>query len=1046
MAAVFDELIEDLGLKNVEAPVLFRSQQELESQTRLFPYAHLVRRAWDTLDLDGVYCVDRRPTVYFKQVQRIDEQKLAEWHRLVWNQGLATILLVASPSHIRIYSGMAAPKGKINNQPEDLSLVEVLNRASDLLEIKQLIGRVETGRYYRDHDQYFQQARSVDQVLLDNLSAARDLLHDSGQGMSLSVAHALLGRIIFTCYLADRGIITPKDFVDIGAPASVKTLGQLLELPLRQARKCLFDLFALLKDHFNGSMFDEVALNHAGQLGEPHLRMLRRFLAGEQLRTGQLTFEFWIYNFKVIPVETISAIYEDFLAKEDHSGKKKSGAFYTPKHLAEMVVDLAIEGFDTLRGKTIVDPACGSGIFLVVLFNRIAEEWRRENPRAWNDTRAKKLREVLTKQLCGVDVNETACRIACFSLYLAFLDHLEPREIRQLHEDGGKVLPNLLTLKTQSGIESGWRAILEGSFFDSTVSLPEFDLLIGNPPWVGRGSLDKEALNWCLSKENPALASAPKDKSIQKRRFMPQDQIAHAFMWKAPVHLKPGGQGCLLLPSKVLINRTDDFQASWFQYVRAERIVLLSDFRRILFEHAISPAVIIRFHKRTQDFQFDETIDFSAPKVSKTDPRRGAITVFPDDRRQLELRRLISFARDGRAPVFWKQETWATPRDEEFLLRLSEMISLGSVIKERKWMEGQGIQPKSTEKTSKTPWWKPTDSFISARSTALNGFLLKDDCEPVGNKFPLLNRDRSDNKQLFLQPKIFINQGYTKIGYADFPIIFQDSLQAIAAPKKDEHLLKFLFALLRSRLAHYYFFHTAANLGQERDKVHFFEVFRLPFPLPEDSADPTKSTLIMQKLSHLFDQHLLLSQKNFLARLNIIQNFDALAEPLLFDYFGITAQERILIHDTLETLKPSITPDSCQALIPTLAKPSPEQRKAYADKITGAINKVAARSAYRVKASTILAPKVDLAIFCLEKVATNVSYNERDSFEDLTKALKRLTTVAPEQKGSFIQLQDIKVFRGNAIYILKPLALRAWTQTTALNDAQEIMAAVLNGN
>ena len=115
------------------------------------------------------YRVDRRPTVYLKQVQRIDEQKLAEWHRLVWNQGLATLLIVATPSHIRIYSGMAAPKGKVNDQPEDLSLVEVLDRASDLLEIKQLICRIETGRYYRDHEQYFQQARSVDQILLDRL-------------------------------------------------------------------------------------------------------------------------------------------------------------------------------------------------------------------------------------------------------------------------------------------------------------------------------------------------------------------------------------------------------------------------------------------------------------------------------------------------------------------------------------------------------------------------------------------------------------------------------------------------------------------------------------------------------------------------------------------------------------------------------------------------------------------------------------------------------------------------------------------------------------
>jgi hypothetical protein len=40
----------------------------------------------------------------------------------------------------------------------------------------------------------------------------------------------------------------------------------------------------------------------------------------------------------MIPVETISAIYQDFLATEDREKQRKRGAFYTPRFLAEMVV------------------------------------------------------------------------------------------------------------------------------------------------------------------------------------------------------------------------------------------------------------------------------------------------------------------------------------------------------------------------------------------------------------------------------------------------------------------------------------------------------------------------------------------------------------------------------------------------------------------------------------------------------------------------------------------------------------------------------------
>src|SRR5207253_10026625 len=58
--------------------------------------------------------------------------------------------------------------------------------------------------------------------------------------------------------------------------------------------------------------------------------------------------------------------------------KKKTGAFYTPRFLAEMVLDVALEGMSSLLDKRFLDPACGSGIFLVGLFNRLAEEWARK--------------------------------------------------------------------------------------------------------------------------------------------------------------------------------------------------------------------------------------------------------------------------------------------------------------------------------------------------------------------------------------------------------------------------------------------------------------------------------------------------------------------------------------------------------------------------------------------------------------------------------------------------------------------------------------------
>ncbi len=49
----------------------------------------------------------------------------------------------------------------------------------------------------------------------------------------------------------------------------------------------------------------------------------------------------------------------------------------------------------------------------------------------------------------------------------------------------------------------------------------------------------------------------------------------------------------------------------------------------------------------------------------------------------------------------------------------------------------------------------------------------------------------------------------------------------------------------------------------------------------------------------------------------------------------------------------------------------------------------------------------------------------------------------PKDSMSIRQLRDLKVFDGQDLYMFKPLARRHWTQTAAMNDADEILAAIL---
>ncbi len=70
--------------------------------------------------------------------------------------------------------------------------------------------------------------------------------------------------------------------------------------------------------------------------------------------------------------------------------------------------------------------------------------------------------KLIQESLFGVDVNPTACRIAAFSLYLAYLDHLSPRDIQQLQQEG-RALPRLVSDESQS------RNITCADFFDDSV-------------------------------------------------------------------------------------------------------------------------------------------------------------------------------------------------------------------------------------------------------------------------------------------------------------------------------------------------------------------------------------------------------------------------------------------------------------------------------------------------------------------------------------------------------------------------------------------------
>lgn len=1059
----------------------YGSKRDVVRDSTLLPYQHLLLRAWKEMErkdretrLTGVLTLNGIPTVYLCDSDRpLAPADAAEIHRQFWNQGVATVLLLRDPERVRVFSSMTKPieASKATQDDIDGRLVEKIELATLASRLERFYQRfylrLATGQYYSGANQgRFDPQQGVDAYLIDNLGAVRDELMEGKTGLDPSVAHAFLGRVLFTCYLCDRGIIELGDYFP---KRSWKRLHDLLAAHEDDdPRPDLYDkLFPALKREFNGSMFDDDLAVERKLIQPAHLKAIRRFLNGDEVRKGQRSLGFWAYDFKFIPVETISAIYEDFLDKEGAPEKRKSGAYHTPRFLAEMTLDLALEGVRPLGGKQYLDPALGSGIFLVLLFNRLAAEWRAALRGTQPSTKeqAEDLR-VLLGSLRGVDKNPTACRIACFSLYLAFLDQFDPPSLRAYMKATGEKLPSLLRFADAKRDAPDLPVVWKGDFLTLAPRWKgQYDVVVGNPPWAGRGS----------------------------------KQIAHKFMNTAPDVLRDSGRACLLLPSKVFLNRTDAFQSHWLRRVTLDKVVQLADYRFILFKEALCPCNIARFSKCPPDVATHE-IEYETPKVSRVDLRDGIITVASQDRKWIPLRLLLGAAEKKTTAVVWKSYLWASHRDLKFLDFLFTLPKLGEYVdvlsethgkREKRWATGQGCKPWSEGSNAPCdrelrPFdtWSPDDPL--ATPGLLKGLFTvpQDLCVSLGEHFKNEKRKKPYSTELlyskppedlFTPPLVLLNQGFTAAAFFDYAVRFQHSLQSISGEPDDAERLLFLTAFLRSNLARYFVFHTAANLGTERDKVHMSEMLRLPFFLPDnEAARPNASAIVskvagkirrlkadMEASAAKLDEKLRstefrlrpededtdekMRRKWLMDQRQKSRKVQAELEPLLHTYFGLNEneQEIALVEDTCEIFDKSDTPGSLDAAksIPTLQPLDAAGLEPYAGMLTATLNSWTS-GALRVSASGSVDSEVGLGLVKLEQTKSANSFRTRTVSGELVRALRRLEEASTERSGSLAYLRCPWVFDGTRIYIVKRALKGQWTRTAALNDAADIYAYI----
>lgn len=825
-------LIEQLGYK--DNPAFLQGERLVEHSGYSFLFSQ-ARKMEKGAKFHGVYSLVNSfesgiasssitPVVYVFEAE--NENIASQIHKKVWCQNTVPYVLVTTPKNIRLYSGFEYDKSK-SDVDQALEVAEDANKILTILSAYE----IDSGNIWKK--QGVSTERRVDRQLLANLQKLSDILtkgdNTLDETLSPEDAHTLIGKYIYLKYLRDRGILSPKRFKD------AKVTEEQVYSRAAQKNK-LYDLEIYLDGFLNGSVFP---LPSQSRIKTKHVQKVARAFIGDDPPSGQQVL-FDLYDFSYVPIETLSVVYQQFLHQEGEGRAK--GAYYTPVHLVNFVLDELDAKRRLQKGMKVFDPSCGSGAFLVQCYRRLVERIVRKGVKL-NPT---DLRRLLVKHIFGLDADLEACRVAELSLSLTLLDYIEPKDLSAYPSFR---LPSLHD-------ENIFHC--EGGFFDDNSSWEkaekkkEYDWIVGNPPWK---NIDKKK-----DKEKYDLKAIEWIDNNKKDYPVDNYQVAEAFSWKAKAILSEDGQCGLLMPALTLFKKQGNrFRSKFFSTTETWCVVNLSNLRRYLFEGAINPAAIFFFSGRENWDKTRHYITTYAPFAIESsylnqNGKSGKIlSVFVNSSliKEIPLKEI----QDG-SSVPWKIAMWGTHRDQVLIEKIQKKYpSLDRYIKGHNLSMGEGLQlrdPKIADEKL-----EPVDE-IQGKNLLLmdklrgkkNIHYFPADCFqelPENEKYYTRKGRKEKPLSVCYAPHVCLAASRRFVVFSDEFFVVPPRQIAIAGNKKQEKLLKALTSYLNSDFCNYQQWLTSAAWGVERDISNFDDLKRLPIPLAAVSENE------LDKLSLLHD-------------------------------------------------------------------------------------------------------------------------------------------------------------------------------------------------
>ncbi|MCY3749484.1 MAG: N-6 DNA methylase [Chloroflexi bacterium] len=959
------------------------------------------------------------PCGYIKVISHPSPQLIAKLRAQIWNHGRLPTLWVITTDSVRVYDSFARPHEQDRHDSNQHLLGELRLIGDRLDNIHNFHRRqLDTGVFWQlGPGSHIDPRQRVDQSLLRDLRATENLLNVDCSDPA--IVHSLLASVIFVKYLEDRKILRRKHFAKCGDANCLRDV-------LRDKRTTV-KFFAWLHSNFNGDLFPQHRTAWRS-VQSRDLKILRRFLSGDEMESYPHTqSRLWPYSFDFVPIELISSIYEMFAHSIDPATASARSVHYTRFGLVDLMLSLAMRNIDKVHHARVLDPACGSGVFLVEAFRRLA--WAKSNRLQRRLTRSE-LKRLLRSQIFGIDVDREAVYVAAFSLYLALLE-LDPKPFpihsltlpNLLGDPSSRSSPNLYVqdfLNTQHKFNTTRPFVNRG-----------FDLIISNPPWT---KLTEDTA--------PRDPDAPEDGIQWGLRYVAKHRIPgrkpdQAFMWRARDFASTTTKVAMVVGSR-LFHQASTTGRPWRQRFLESTtihvIVDLSDLvnEKLLFGGESStrlPASVIVFSPRNQD----ENLSFHhlAPKWYPAIRTRDEIVVHSTDIKELPQ----SLVRQTRFK--WKAALRGSLRDIRFLYRLSELETLDDVLDSIGIIAGRqrgrgitigGGKRKDASRFRGMP-------FLDGKAPRQH-YLLDVSRLP---RFSLATVAQRSNQLTFGLPALIVsrsllnNRPCVRLALPTESVsrlAVAQSYYAISFPPSQLWLAQRFNALLNSEFAFYWTFMTAPELGVGRRLIEVSDWCSLPVPLTIIQSDSTEWAQAVA-----YEHALRTSDPTHPA----VQKAQSDLNSAIYDLYDLSRQDIILAQDSV-----TYTVDRYlkRRTSPPVSAPSPPHLVRYAQRVCSQLNDLLKYSDRKLDATICtFSSNVGLAACRFTLRAIGAAHQiEQAHLNAVDDFLNRISEHLRARVSESLYIQrDLRVYDHDGFWIIKPSDDTSWTESAALGDADRVV-------